>query len=108
MLTAWGIGPEINYFFGVNKKAPGGKGTNYPYLQAGFFYTNRSIKFDDFDRSQTGTKFRLGAGYAHMISNGAAISVLAAYDIDSEKSEDGESLSGTQFGIYEGLLIFLY
>ena len=43
-----------------------------------------------------------------MISTGAAISVLAAYDIDSEKSEDGESLSGNQFGIYGGLLIFLY
>jgi hypothetical protein len=74
-------------------------------LQAGFFYTNISY---DSDRSQTGTKIRLGGGITHMISNTAAIAGLAAYDIDSEKPEEGDSESGNQFGIYAGLIIFLY
>lgn len=104
-ITTWGVGPEINYFFSSSEEKSEAKGSTYPFLQAGFFYTNISY---DSDRSQTGTKIRLGGGITHMISNTAAIAGLAAYDIDSEKPEEGDSESGNQFGVYAGLIIFLY
>jgi hypothetical protein len=104
----WGIGPEVNYYLGVDKDRHGGEGSLYRFLQAGFFYTSTSIDLGDFKESQTGTKIRLGVGIAYMISDGAALAVTAAYDIDSQKTEDQESFSGNKFGIYGNLIIFLY
>jgi hypothetical protein len=112
--TTWGVGPEIIYFFGSANDHPQSKGSTYPFIQAGYYYTSsvHNIKgfIDNINISQIETKFRLGAGVAHMISNAVAINILAAYEIDSNKIKDHEELpdSGNQYGIYAGFLIFLY
>ncbi len=106
--TIWGMGPEINYFFSGGEEKPEAKGATYPFLQGGFFYTNRSYNAFMGEVTETGIKIRLGVGIAHMISNAVALTGLAAYDIDNEKREEGDSKSGNQFGIYAGLMIFLY
>ena len=113
--TTWGGGPEINYFFNISQEKSEAKGTTYPFLQAGFFYTNNYYhSFGDSEYNYIGTKIRIGAGIAHMISRSVAIAGLVAYDIEKEKgdriaffkTEDTES--GNQYGIYAGLIIFLY
>jgi len=112
--TTWGIGPEINYFFHNSEEISEAAGETYPFIQAGFYYSSSVYNVSSFSGimniSQIVTKIRFGVGVAHMISNAVAITCLAAYDIDNEKIKDHEELpgSGNQYGIYAGLLIFLY
>jgi len=106
---SWGLGPELNYYFGRNNGVSDVKGDTYPFLQGGFYYSNLTYDYvlgEDLTRVYTTT--RVGVGIAHMISNFVALSSLLAYDIDTMKHENEDSVAGNRVGIYVGFLIFLY
>lgn len=107
-LSSWGVGPEIAYFIGGNEAKEKIKGVTYPFLTASYYIMGDTYSSGSSDRSQSGSKFRLGVGIDHLITESVGLFGLLAYDMDTEKPEDGESESGNQIGVYAGFNIFLY
>ena len=105
---SWSAGPEIAYFFGGNEAKESINGSTYPFLTASYYFQGNSYSSGSSDRSDSGSKLRFGIGVDHLITESVGLFGLFAYDLDSEKAEDGESVSGNQFGIYAGFNIFLY
>ena len=106
--TAWGIGPRLMYFIGGNKSISTGKGKIYPFLDAAFLYIKSTSKGASYELSSSRTRIKFGGGILHMLSESVGLFGEAAYNIDSEKPEDGDSERGNQFNIVAGLAFFLY
>lgn len=107
-LSTWAAGPEIAYFIGGNKAKESIKGSTYPFLTAGYYFQGTSYSNGSNDSSNSGSKFRLGAGIDYLLTESVGLFGLLAYDMDTEKPEEGDSISGNHFGLYVGFNIFLY
>ena len=106
-VKSYDIGPQVAYFFGANATTNENKRSVYPFLTASYLFKGISYDNNTNNTSQTGSKLRFGLGVEFLIQESAGLFLLAAYDIDSQKYEDSDSISGNQFGLYAGFNIFL-
>ena len=98
--TAWGIGPEVAYYFG------GAGRTTHPYLTASFQYVRSS---DDDDNTQTGRTYGGGAGLLFLISSSVGIDAQAYIRrSDSSFSEIATDFEQTAFGLAFGISAFVF
>jgi hypothetical protein len=94
--TLFGIGPEIDYFFGTEE-------TNlYPFIGGSFLYSNLSDAY-----SATFINFHGGINY--MLTTHVGLLGQAFFQLENYNPEgDGDSLSGNTFGLAFGISAFLY
>jgi len=109
------IGPHILYFFNLNSPQTTVKGSVYPYIGGGVYYTGLNYKYDsddsddyNYDYKYTGTIISFGGGGLYMLSNTVGLFAEGSYQIDNIKPEDGDSESGNKFNIVAGISFFLY
>lgn len=100
--TAWGMGPQVLYFFGGKPVGNDASGETYPFIGGSFVITKQS--FNDFfgEASASGTAFSFGGGISHMISNTVALFTELSYEIDNI-----ESTSGNKINVVGGFLLIL-
>lgn len=107
--NTWGIGPHILYFLGGDRPKPTVRGTTYPYMGAGFFYSHSMFKYGEIvEVTSSGHMISLEGGILHMLSNAVGLFGEADYQMESMNPEGGDSVNGDKFNIAAGFTVFLY
>lgn len=109
-ISAFGIGPQLFYFFGGSKKRSTIKGSIYPYLGVAYMLKSYTSKYNDSygneKDTEKGSTFRSCLGISYMISDSVGIFGEAVYVIEQLKGTF-EDLKGNSFNIALGFKIFL-
>jgi hypothetical protein len=110
--SQFGIGPEVTYYFNINKEKSG-KGVLYPYLGVAYLYTQNTDKYPgDPDHKDRLTTFAIDGGAAYMLTNSVGLFGQLEYDADSFKHTEpapaGQSVSGSRISFFTGFTFFIY
>ena len=106
--TAFGIGPQVRYYFVLNREQTEAKGSTYPYFSVNFLFGTAKFKSDSGESKYTYKTFGFGLGAVYMISDAVGVFGQGGFDIDSRKPEDGDSVSGNVLGFDVGFTYFIY
>lgn len=106
--TNFGIGPQVRYYFVLNREQTEAKGSTYPYISVNFLYGIAKSKSDFNEDKYTYTSFGFRLGTVYMISNAVGVFSHGGLDIDTIKPERENSVSGNVFSFDIGFAYFIY
>jgi hypothetical protein len=106
--TTFGIGPQVRYYFVLNREQTEAKSSTYSYISFNFLYSTAKSKSDVSETKYTYTTFGFGLGAVYMISNAVGVFSNGGLDIDNMKPEHENSISGNVFGFDIGFDYFIY
>jgi hypothetical protein len=112
--SLFGFGAQAEYYFDMLAKEKEGKGALYPYLGAAFLYvgnTSNSGAAGEEDIKSHTTRIAFEGGAVYMVSDAVGVFGQIEFDMDSAKRTkpvEGESVSGTIFGIFTGFTYFIF
>jgi hypothetical protein len=101
--TLFGIGPNVTYYFNLNKERTEVKGAVYPYIGGFFSYATTSNGVD-----LTETSFGGRGGINLMLSQAVAVDFGLQFSSESLDPDGFDSISGTTLSLLAGIQAFIW